>query len=186
MAGPVAETSVNIKPYSGDYFNGYESRKAATIVQLPEGIVDRYIDVLDARDDDGKADTKVFYHKLQPIARGVIDTIRERKLDGTLDLKCRKNSGKNCGAEVGGIMAGGFLPDDGTLVSYITVHMSCRDALIDTVPSNAASAAPEIVENAPAGQHLDMGCHLQLGIVAELTGQLMLDELVRLEEAARG
>lgn len=173
-----------IRPYGrSDYFNGCESRKVSTIVELPADLTERFIDVLDARDSSGQVDSKVLYQRVMPIGLAVGVALRGRLAEVQPEPICRKGSMKNCGINVSKFSAIVLQTEEGTLEPHIPAHVECSAALINKVPSNEAAAAPVAVDNAPLNLQFDIGCMAQMTVVGELAGQMMLDILIELEAA---
>ncbi len=185
MSRIAGETSVAIQPYGrGGYFNGVYKREAKSIFQLSPDITERFIDALDARSGDGQVNTRKLYERILPIGRFVGEALRE-KLDETQgEPLCRKGSAKNCGVEISSGFGSIVFDSEGDgkkLQPYIITHAGCGTALIDKVESNAAAEAPIMVENASPLLQFDIGCYEQIEAAVALAGQMMLEELVKLE-----
>lgn len=185
MANVAGETAPAIVPFGrGDYFNGCDPRKVTTIVKLPADLAERFVDVLDARDEAGQVDSRVLHERITPIGSAIGEALRDKLAEIQPGPLCRKGSWKNCGVGIGsGFDSFAYQTDEGEIKADIPAHVTCDTALINRVPSNEAAAAPVAVENASPFLQFDLGCFAQMTAAAELAGQLMLEKLQELETA---
>lgn len=184
MAGAANETAPVVVPFgSGDYFNGCERFKVTTLVKLNDDLTQRFIEALDARDKTGKINSEAFRERITPIGKAVGKTLRDRLIETQPEPLCRKGNVRNCGVGVAGLDSFAYKTHEGEIKADIPAHVSCNIALMPMTTSNEAAAAPVAVENALPELQFDLGCLAQMTAAAELTGQLMLEQLLIIEAA---